>query len=303
MSNSVGDIAPAPAPFVPEYPFANAPAADAILRSADGADFYIHRAILSLVSPVFETMFQLPQPDDAPAVPVIDVQEVSAVLDRALRFFYPGAAASVPTLEELQDIMEVLVAKYDVQFIVPAVKQHLQRLKISKPLAVYAVGVQYGWRDVASSAAKQSLKIPLRALGNDPPPELGAITAIAYHNLLQYHYLCGTAARRTADTLEWLSAPNAIRTCNYCDNSDHKYTFMDVTGLTVPRWFNAYLTTMSGVLETTPGVILHENSNFHVALGQSRCNRCKIFNDFMDFVFSQWPAKLRQELDKIELKF
>ncbi|KAJ7025110.1 hypothetical protein C8F04DRAFT_1289142 [Mycena alexandri] len=283
MSSPVPDITtPAPAPFVPEYPFANAPGADVILRSADGADFYVHRAILSLVSPVFETMFQLPQPDGAPPVPVIDVQEESAVLDRALRFFYPAAPASVTTLEELQDIMEVLVAKYDVQFVVPAVKQHLERFKTSKPLAVYALGFKYGWKDVASSAAKESLKTPLRALGNDAPPELGGITAIAYHNLLQYHYLCGAAARTTvSDSLAWLDAPRSLRF----------------------QWFSAYLTIMSGVLETTPGVILHENSNFHVALGQSRCNKCNIFNEFMEFVFSQWPAKLAEEMDKIELKF
>ncbi|KAJ7741711.1 hypothetical protein B0H16DRAFT_1728486 [Mycena metata] len=86
---------------------------------------------------------------------------------------FADAPASVPTSEELQDITEVLVAKYDVEFIVPAVKQHLQRLKTSKPLAVYALGIKYGWKDVASSAAKESLKIPLRALGNNAPPELG----------------------------------------------------------------------------------------------------------------------------------
>ncbi|KAJ7739357.1 hypothetical protein B0H16DRAFT_1758911 [Mycena metata] len=179
---------------------------------------------------------------------------------------FADAPASVPTLEELQDITEVLVAKYDVEFIVPAVKQHLQRLKTSKPLAVYALGVKYGWKDIASSAAKESLKIPLRALGNNAPPELREMTAIATTGL-------------------------------------KKYTFMDGMDFTVPRWFSAFLSTMSGVLETTPGVILHENSNFHVALGQYRCKQCNIFNDFIDFVFSEWPAKLGEELDKIELKF
>ncbi|KAJ7739358.1 hypothetical protein B0H16DRAFT_1729451 [Mycena metata] len=93
-STSSRDISPGPALFLAQYPFANAPGADTILRSADGVDFYVHRAILSLVSPVFEMMFQLPQPDDAPAVPVIDVQELSAVLDRVLRFFYPGAVTA-----------------------------------------------------------------------------------------------------------------------------------------------------------------------------------------------------------------
>ncbi|KAJ6539816.1 hypothetical protein DFH09DRAFT_847089, partial [Mycena vulgaris] len=54
--------------------------------SSDGADFYAHRAVLALVLPVFQTMVTLPQADD---IPVVDMSEHSALLDQALRFFYP----------------------------------------------------------------------------------------------------------------------------------------------------------------------------------------------------------------------
>ncbi|KAJ6491647.1 hypothetical protein C8R47DRAFT_955073, partial [Mycena vitilis] len=77
-----------PAIFVPAFPFVNAPGADAILQSSDGADFYVHRHILALVSPIFRDMFTLPQPESTAAIPSIPLQEDSVVLDRALRFFY-----------------------------------------------------------------------------------------------------------------------------------------------------------------------------------------------------------------------
>ncbi|KAI5992385.1 hypothetical protein F5J12DRAFT_897285 [Pisolithus orientalis] len=38
--------------------------ADVILRSSDGADFRVFRLFLSLASPFFETLFDLPQPSE-----------------------------------------------------------------------------------------------------------------------------------------------------------------------------------------------------------------------------------------------
>ncbi|KAJ7037483.1 hypothetical protein C8F04DRAFT_1092624 [Mycena alexandri] len=305
MSDPLPDITPAPEPFVTEYPFTKAPGADAILRSADGADFYVHRVILSLVSPVFETMFQLPQPDAAPAVPVIDVQETSAVLDRALRFFYPGAYPRAATLEEVQEIIKVLVSKYDVQSVVPVAKQHLEKFCSARPLAVYAIAFQHRWQDVATLAAKESLKLSLRTLNTPAPPELNGMTAIAYHDLLHYHYLCGTAAQRTAYSLLWLDPPRAMVTSPncVCHSRNHAYTFLNNARYTVPEWFNTYLTSMAGVLTITPGAILRENYNFYVALGQAKCVHCTIYPEFITFVSNEWPAKLAEEMDKIELKF
>ncbi|KAJ7186142.1 hypothetical protein C8R46DRAFT_937822 [Mycena filopes] len=297
-----GSRSPSPPPrFIPTYPFADAPGADAILRSADGADFYIHRVILSLVSPVFETMFQLPQPDTAPSVPVIDVQETATVLDRALRFFYPAAHASVATLEELQDIIETLVAKYDVESVVPAVKQHLERFSAAKPLAVYALACKYRWEDVAVTAAKASLKRPLRALNTEAPPELDGMTAVAYHNLLHYHQLCGTVGSRSANILDWLATPTCLG-CNQCW-SNNTVIFAGLVAHRVPAWFHVYLSSMAPMLMQTPSIALHEHPYFYEALGQALCHKCRSFNEFRSFVLSQWPAHLTQEMNKIKLKF
>ncbi|KAJ7125953.1 hypothetical protein C8R44DRAFT_913129 [Mycena epipterygia] len=169
---------PSPPAFVLEPPFTNTPSADTILRSSDGVDFYVHRTILSLMSPVFETMFTLPQSQGAPVIPVIDLGELSAVLDRALRFFYPATQPTYATLDELRDIIEILVSKYDMRSLIPVVKQHLERYLVTQPLAVYAVALRYRWEDLGKAAAKESLKRPLRVPNTAAPSELNRITAV-----------------------------------------------------------------------------------------------------------------------------
>ncbi|KAJ7690386.1 hypothetical protein B0H17DRAFT_838009, partial [Mycena rosella] len=135
------------------HPFANAPGADVILRSSDGAEFHLNRAILSLVSPVFRDVFTLPQPASA-AEPVVELQEGSSVLDGALRFFYPGAQPTIATLGELGEMIEVLISKYDMECIMPTAKHHLEKYIVAEPLAVYVLAVRYRWKDMAVAAAR-----------------------------------------------------------------------------------------------------------------------------------------------------
>ncbi|KAJ7231052.1 hypothetical protein B0H12DRAFT_983047, partial [Mycena haematopus] len=182
---------------------------DVILRASDGIDFYVHRTILSLVSPVFKTMFTLPQADDpSPTPAVIDVQEESAVLDRALRFFYPGTQLTVGTLEDLKEIIQVLISKYDMQCLALSAQKHLERYVSIAPVAVYVFAYLHRWEDLARAAVKETLKLPMRALDNDTPEGLNLIPADAYHKLLRHHYRCGIAAQKTTRDLSWISLPD-----------------------------------------------------------------------------------------------
>ncbi|KAJ7620901.1 hypothetical protein DFH06DRAFT_1010176 [Mycena polygramma] len=139
-------IESSPSVLVPTYPFTNNPVVDAILRSRDGADFYIVRAILSLLSPVFATMFRLPQPDATPEIPVVDMDETAATLDKVLRFIYPAAHPVFDSLDDLRDIIELVIAKYDMQCEIPKAQQCLERYRATEPLGVYAVACKYGWK-------------------------------------------------------------------------------------------------------------------------------------------------------------
>ncbi|KAJ6480602.1 hypothetical protein C8R47DRAFT_1074337 [Mycena vitilis] len=81
-------------------------------------------------------------------------------------------------------------------------------------LAVYSAAVKLGWRDVAVVAAKESLKQPLRSLNKEESPWLNGMTAVAYHRLLHYHFLCGQAARGPAQDLTWVA--RVFTSCSTC---------------------------------------------------------------------------------------
>jgi hypothetical protein len=290
VPESIGSDPPA---FVPTYPFIEAAGADAIFRSRDGVDFYVHRTILSLVSPVFKTMFQLPQPESSPEVPVIDLEESSATLDHALRFFYPGTHPNTESLEELQEVIEVLM-KYDMQCMVPMVKQHLEKYHTSRPLAVYAIAFEQRWKEVAVAAARESLKHMLRLLHTDAPPELEGVTAVAYHNLLQYHARCGEAARSTTARLRWFPWPTILESCR-CNKT--AVYFSDNVYHQVPVWLSQYLKEVSDFLAVIPGSNVRE-IGIYTALGQIKYDYCRQFN-FTHFAISQLPAQVKAEIDKV----
>ncbi|KAI6010370.1 hypothetical protein PISMIDRAFT_619187 [Pisolithus microcarpus 441] len=89
--------------------------ADVILRSSDGVDFRVFRLFLSLASPSFETLFDLPQPSEKDmgikdGFPVIPVSEGSKTLDSLLRFCYPCTLAEEPVIEDFREVTNVLDA-------------------------------------------------------------------------------------------------------------------------------------------------------------------------------------------------
>ncbi|KAJ6531173.1 hypothetical protein B0H19DRAFT_855010, partial [Mycena capillaripes] len=178
---------------------------DVILRSSDGVDFRVHRIVLSLASPVFASMFTLPQPGSEPDVPSIPMPESAITLDSMLRFWYPGAEpAPAKTFDELKDVLEILISKYDVQSVAHTAQAYLQKYRETHPVAVYSIACNYGWEDLARDAAWDSLKLPLRVFDYDAPSELNNITGRAYHRLLQYHHLCGVAAKGATSVLRWV---------------------------------------------------------------------------------------------------
>ena len=74
------------------HDFNDSPTADIILRSGGtkaAVGFRAHRAILSIASPVFETMFSLPQPGAEKSVPVCDLSEDANTVEALLRLIYP----------------------------------------------------------------------------------------------------------------------------------------------------------------------------------------------------------------------
>ncbi|KAJ6522325.1 hypothetical protein DFH09DRAFT_1423879 [Mycena vulgaris] len=108
MSDPAPDTPRAPS-FSPTYPFDDAPA-ETILRSSDGAEFHVHRAILSVTTARNLSHY-----------PVIDVDETGAALDRMLRLIYPATQPVIVTMDELRDTIQVALMKYDMHVVVPTV--------------------------------------------------------------------------------------------------------------------------------------------------------------------------------------
>ncbi|KAF7350681.1 BTB domain-containing protein [Mycena sanguinolenta] len=112
--------------FVISSPFDDTDA-DVILRSSDGVDFHVYRLVLSLASSVFKDMFGFPQPNSEATIPTVQVTESALILDMALRFWYPGAEpAALRTIDDLRQILEVLIMKYNVHSVIPQAKKHLR---------------------------------------------------------------------------------------------------------------------------------------------------------------------------------
>ena len=146
-----------------ETKVANAPFdtdfADAILRTSDKVDFYVHSQILRLASTVFDGMFTTPQPPAETGAtqigssrPTIDLTEDSVTIEHLLRYYYPVID---PVIEDLGVLDRVLTAadKYDMKMVDTVATRTLARFIKSKPLAAYAVACLHNCEDIAKEAA------------------------------------------------------------------------------------------------------------------------------------------------------
>ncbi|KAF7378360.1 BTB domain-containing protein [Mycena sanguinolenta] len=284
-------------PF-PAFPFVNTPGqTDIILRTSDGVDFYVRLAILSLVSPVFETMFTLPQAENSSQIyPVIDL--------------------TVDSLDELKEVIEILISKYDMQWLVPSVKKHLERYVTSDPITVYAYAYVHGWEDLGRAAAKETLKLPLRTPGENTPEALRLIPADAYHTLLRYHYCCGVAARTTTVDLGWISWPDSS-TAEYrwfhcwrdsCAVYNSRGPIIVANGTRAARqWFMDYFVGMGDILAITPAVDVRDPAHPLFVRMIDRANECEVCRDrvsnHLRHFTALWVARIQTVIQEVEWKF
>ncbi|KAJ6604106.1 hypothetical protein DFH09DRAFT_1018033 [Mycena vulgaris] len=294
-----------PHTFTPTSPF-DSPGADIILRSSDGAEFRVYRAILSLVSPFFQDMFLLPQLAPEPQIPIITVQEDSVRLDRALRFFYPGTQSTVVTLAELRDVLAVLVDKYNMHCLVPAANQQLERYLVDEPLGVYVLASTYRSKDVAIAAAKESLKLPLRVPDKLAPRELRDIPAATYHNLLHYHYLCGVAATRSTMNLQWITNVDDYVwfSCGRC--LGRWWAEAGPAGKYVCQWFYDFTKTLGDLVAGTPGIDISLHESISEALKRAAaCENCRArgITELLPFLSTRLIPKIKEAIDEVELCF
>src|SRR6267154_3816499 len=186
--------------------------ADVILRSADGVEFRVFKLFLSLGSPFFETLFDLPQTSDGAAdqemkdgLAVIVVSEDNKTLDSFLRFCYPSTLAEDPSLENLTDVLSVLAAarKYSLDLIERKVCQALVNPKVleTESLRCFAIARNARLKHETITAARHTLRQPLIPAWFE---EIELITASDLLSLLTYHKKCGIAVQALMKDLKWI---------------------------------------------------------------------------------------------------
>ncbi|KIK12363.1 hypothetical protein PISMIDRAFT_18796 [Pisolithus microcarpus 441] len=239
--------------------------ADVILRSSDGVDFRVFRLFLSLASPFFETLFDLPQPSEAAnadmeiedGLPVIPVSEGSKTLDSLLRFCYPCTLAEDPVIEDFREIINVLEAakKYSLDAIQPAICKSLFTPKILEANSL------------------RCFAIACRALP-EWFEEIELITSTELLSLLTYHRKCSEAVQSFKGNLSWI--PNELTPGHdgSCQCSPPPYAS---SPLDLGDWWKGFMDSTFLVLSDSPctETIKASVEKMIQTVRQRGCNRCR----------------------------
>ncbi|RPD73311.1 hypothetical protein L226DRAFT_107753 [Lentinus tigrinus ALCF2SS1-7] len=158
--------------------------ADLVILTKDNVEFYVHRVILCIASPIFKTMLSLPQPPEAVLTPSVDVSEDSQTMETFLRIIYPVAD---PEIRSLRHLREVLAAgmKYDVPVVIAASRKALSQQAFieADPLQVFALACTLGMEAEAKVAAKAA--VVQNRVSGATCADLEEITAGGYFRLSQ----------------------------------------------------------------------------------------------------------------------
>jgi len=138
-----------------------APDADTILRCSDGKELRVHRVVLGLASPIFQSMFGLPQSAESPPTPIIDISESSEIIEPFIQFLYPRSPPKVSTLAMWEDLC-VVADKYNVESVMELLRDMLipKFLKTS-PIHVYALASRWGFGEEAKIASGETVTMDI----------------------------------------------------------------------------------------------------------------------------------------------
>ncbi|KAG1812915.1 uncharacterized protein BJ212DRAFT_1433626 [Suillus subaureus] len=228
---------------------------------------------LSLASPLFETLFSLPQASDGASdqeekdgLAVIAVSEDSKTLDSFLRFCYPSTLAEDPSLDNLTEALSVLTAarKYSLDLIERKVCQALANPKVleTEPLRCFAIARNARLKHETITAARYNLRQPLIPTLF---AEIDLITATDLLALLTYHKKCAIAVQALMKDFKWMTDHyGSLNGCgwlfgridnprynNYCcgEGTDNRFFPWDNAPL---AWWTTYMQEIYELLRDSP---------------------------------------------------
>ncbi|KAF8639042.1 hypothetical protein AX17_001765 [Amanita inopinata Kibby_2008] len=224
-------------------PFDSAAEADVILRSSDHVDFYVLKALLRIVSPVFDAILSgnrnVDEKNDPPLIPV---PESSKALRQLLRLVYHHVEELDITVGLCMDVCKA-AQRYKMKTIEARLRKQMvtSSLMTHEPLQIYALASALGWKEVARMAAM----ITLNKLVEDLPyvEELARISGADLYCLIEYRFECIGVVSRLLDVINQyeLLHNSRIVTCP---------SRLVIDG--VPPWFSQYIMKISQKLKARP---------------------------------------------------
>lgn len=246
------------------------PTADVVLRSSDNVDFHVHKLLLSLVSPVFETMFTLPQTSiesnegvsTKSGLPIITLAEDSEVLWKLLTWCDPRCVTAMDEQVDIQIALQ-LADKYDMSAITNRAMEALRRLSTSEvkqePMGMYAIACKHGFQDIALSAAKAVLGLKMSEFPY--VPQLRDASGAAIYRLYDYHFACRPVVLSAVDDLKWYNTFSTLgvhalsiysQPCHCAFGHQVMHRFTSSSPVLVKDWFWNYLDLVRNALDERP---------------------------------------------------
>jgi hypothetical protein len=265
------------------WPFNANTESDFILVTSDSIYFYVHKLLLSIVSPVFKSMFMLP-PDESQEVydgrPCVKLADMSKSLLLLLSWCDPRCLTRSADLNDLQLVLE-LADKYGMDIVMKHVESSMIGMKdtiSARPVVMYAIATRFRLENLAHAAAKVTLKAAFEELATTLIPETRYITGLCFISLLRYHRACATEAADAAKNFDWLKR----------DNQDVSFfTFSCPRGNCCPTtdrgnqvwksWWLKYMDAVALLLAAAPYSSVSDIdliANFNTEISKGSCQPC-----------------------------
>lgn len=171
---------------------------DIILRTR-GADFRVHKLILSHASTVFRDMFSLPRVSSTSqeGSHVVEVTEDPQTIHDILSLIYRNAHEL--DLDDFPTLQRVLLAarKYEMDNLQLILAKTLESKVPVNPVRIFAIACLAKAPHVARIAAKETLKWSYNEVVDCDGPEINRMRAGTLRKLFRYHNTCADLASQT----------------------------------------------------------------------------------------------------------
>jgi hypothetical protein len=282
--------------------------ADVTIRSSNNVNFRTFKLLLSLASPVFNTMFGLPQPDtngEKDVLPVVPVSEPSRTVEMLLKLLHPKCSLFLDNVDDAVEMLE-MSKKYDMEGVAEHVQEALKRMlrqRENDPIRAYAVASRFQIEEEATIAAKTILKLSNSEIfGLQHMTELKYMTGLQLQTLYNYHYRCGQAAAAVATTSAWMPLKGVVQVVwadlnHPCCSPDTTSSLRSVYYSNPPKlWWAEYMRESSAALSTRP----HAISITKPELVQGALKKASACSSCRNRAFEEMPKFLEVYVAEVE---